>query len=51
MTQTDIADLVGASRKRVNQVMGYFREQEFIFLDQAGKIVVRNHSALMKCCE
>jgi hypothetical protein len=27
LTQSDIADLVGASRKRVNQAMVFFKEQ------------------------
>jgi CRP/FNR family cyclic AMP-dependent transcriptional regulator len=50
LTQGDIADLVGASRKRVNQVMVFFREQEFISLNAAGKIVVLNREALAKYC-
>lgn len=51
LTQGDIADLVGASRKRVNQVMVFFREQEFISLNAAGKIVVLNRAALGKYCQ
>jgi len=50
LTQGEIADLVGASRKRVNQVMVFFREQEFISLNAAGKIVVLNRNALAKYC-
>lgn len=50
LTQSDIADLVGASRKRVNQVMVFFREQEFISLTAAGKIVVQNRQGLAKYC-
>jgi CRP/FNR family cyclic AMP-dependent transcriptional regulator len=50
LTQGDIADLVGASRKRVNQVMVFFREQEFISLNAAGKIVVLNRAGLAKYC-
>lgn len=50
LTQGDIADLVGASRKRVNQVMVFFREQEFISLNPAGKITVLNRAALAKYC-
>lgn len=50
LTQGDIADLVGASRKRVNQVMVFFREQEFISLNAAGKIAVLNREALAKYC-
>lgn len=50
LTQGDIADLVGASRKRVNQVMVLFREQGFISIDPAGKIVVLDRAALAKYC-
>jgi CRP/FNR family cyclic AMP-dependent transcriptional regulator len=50
LTQGDIADLVGASRKRVNQVMVFFREQEFISITAAGKIVVMDRAALAKYC-
>ncbi len=51
LTQGDIADLVGASRKRVNQVMVFFREQEFIALNAAGRMVVLNRAALAKYCK
>ncbi len=50
LTQGDIADLVGASRKRVNQVMVFFREQEFISLNASGKIIVLDRAALAKYC-
>jgi CRP/FNR family transcriptional regulator, cyclic AMP receptor protein len=50
LTQGDIADLVGASRKRVNQVMVFFREQEFISATTTGKIVVQNRAGLAKYC-
>jgi CRP/FNR family cyclic AMP-dependent transcriptional regulator len=50
MTQGDIADLVGASRKRVNQVMVFFREQDFISLTPDGRIAVLNRAALANYC-
>jgi CRP/FNR family cyclic AMP-dependent transcriptional regulator len=50
LTQSDIADLVGASRKRVNQVMVFFREQELVSITAAGKLVVLNRSGLAKFC-
>lgn len=50
LTQSDIADLVGASRKRVNQVMVFFRDQELISSNASGKVVVLNRAALMKYC-
>ena len=33
LTQGDIGDLVGASRERVNQVMGHFREKKMVSVD------------------
>jgi CRP/FNR family cyclic AMP-dependent transcriptional regulator len=50
LTQGEIADLVGASRKRVNQVMVFFREQELISLNASGKIIVLNRLGLAKYC-
>lgn len=50
LTQSDIADLVGASRKRVNQVMVFFREQEMISITAAGKIVVLDRARLAGYC-
>lgn len=50
LTQSDIADLVGASRKRVNQVMVAFREQELISTNPAGRIIVLDRDALMNYC-
>ncbi|MCS6992249.1 MAG: Crp/Fnr family transcriptional regulator [Anaerolineales bacterium] len=50
LTQSDIADLVGASRKRVNQVMVAFREQELIATNTTGRIIVLNRDGLMRYC-
>jgi len=49
LTQSDIADLVGASRKRVNQTMVLFKEQGLI--DNAeGKISIINGEGLARYC-
>jgi len=49
LTQGDIADLVGASRKRVNQTMVLFKEQGLI--DNAeGKISIIDGKGLAKYC-
>ncbi len=49
LTQGDIADLVGASRKRVNQAMVMFKEQGLI--DNAeGKISIINGDGLARYC-
>jgi len=50
LTQGDIADLVGASRKRVNQAMVTFREQGLITLDEKGHITVQDRQALARLC-
>lgn len=49
LTQSDIADLVGASRKRVNQAMVLFKEQGLIDNDE-GRISIINGEGLAKYC-
>src|SRR5512142_1809802 len=50
LTQGDIADLVGASRKRVNQAMVLFKEQELIDTDAEGRIAIKDSEGLAKYC-
>jgi len=50
LTQSDIADLVGASRKRVNQVMVAFRGQELLTTDAEGHIILYDREGLAKYC-
>lgn len=50
LTQGDIADLVGASRKRVNQVMVSFKNYRYISVDSSGRITVHNRAALTRFC-
>jgi CRP/FNR family cyclic AMP-dependent transcriptional regulator len=49
LTQSDIADLVGASRKRVNQAMVLFKEQGLIN-DTDGRITIKDEEGLAKYC-
>jgi CRP/FNR family cyclic AMP-dependent transcriptional regulator len=49
LTQGDIADLVGASRKRVNQAMVLFKEQGLID-DADGRIAIKDNEGLAKYC-
>jgi len=49
LTQGDIADLVGASRKRVNQAMVLFKEQGFVD-DVDGRIAIKDSEGLAKYC-
>lgn len=50
LTQGDIADLVGASRKRVNQTMVFFKERGLIDTDAEGRIAIRNSEGLARFC-
>jgi len=49
LTQGDIADLVGASRKRVNQAMVALKEQGLID-DMDGRIAIKDSGGLAKYC-
>ncbi|MBX3036608.1 MAG: Crp/Fnr family transcriptional regulator [Anaerolineales bacterium] len=51
LTQSDIADLVGASRKRVNQTMVFFKEQNLIDTDSDNRIVIQDKTGLAKFCD
>ena len=50
LTQGDIADLVGASRKRVNQTMVSFKEQGLIDTDSNGRIEIKDNQGLARYC-
>lgn len=51
LTQTDLGALVGASRESVNKVMGYFRRQGYLSLDDKSRIIIKNQKALSRLCE
>jgi hypothetical protein len=40
--------LVGASRVRVNQALGYYRKRGEISLDKEGRIIVHDEEALAR---
>ena len=48
LTQTDLAALVGASRVRVNQALGYYRKKDSISLNKNNRIVVRDEESLAR---
>ena len=50
LTQGDIADLVGASRKRVNQVMVSFKGQDLVGTDVEGHIILYDSEGLARYC-
>jgi CRP/FNR family cyclic AMP-dependent transcriptional regulator len=51
LTQSDLAHLVGASRKRVNQVMVSFKRNGYIEVDPNGRISVCDRDALARLCQ
>ena len=51
LTQSDIADLVGASRKRVNQVMVSFKGQDLVGTDAEGHIILYDIQGLARYCK
>jgi CRP-like cAMP-binding protein len=51
LTQGDLADLVGASRKRVNQTMVFFKERGLVSTDTNGRFVVHDKDGLAKFCD
>jgi CRP/FNR family cyclic AMP-dependent transcriptional regulator len=48
LTQSDLASLVGASRARVNQVLGFFRKRNATSFDRDGRITVLDTNALAR---
>ena len=50
LTQGDMADLIGASRVRVNQVVNAFKRSGYISIDRHLRVTIHNRSALLKRC-
>ena len=48
LTQSDLANLVGASRERVNQIMASYKQLGYLAVDRNHRITVRNPDALTK---
>jgi len=51
LTQGDLADLVGASRKRVNQAMVFFKEQGLVSTDVDGRFTIHDKEGLAQFCD
>ena len=51
LTQGDLADLVGASRKRVNQTMVFFKEQGLVSTDMDGRFIIHDKEGLARFCD
>jgi CRP-like cAMP-binding protein len=50
LTQTDLADLVGASRVRVNRVLMEFKKRNYLSVDASHRITLHNSEALRERC-
>jgi len=50
LTQSDLAGLIGATRVRVNQVLGDYKERKYISVDPHYRITVQNAAALAERC-
>lgn len=50
LTQNDLADLVGASRVRVNQVLGHYKEKQYVSTTPGHRFVIHNTEALLQRC-
>lgn len=51
LTQSDLADLVGASRVRVNQVLVFFKQQQYISVDSNNRITILDSESLLQRCQ
>jgi CRP/FNR family cyclic AMP-dependent transcriptional regulator len=51
LTQSDLAELIGASRVRVNQVIVVYKRRKYVSVDQHYHVTVHNASALAKRCQ
>jgi len=51
LTQSDLAELVGASRKRVNQVIVSFKKSGYISVDPEGCVTVHDRKSLARLCQ
>ena len=50
LTQSDLASMVGASRVRVNQALGFFKQRNYISIDHDRYITVHDADALHRRC-
>ncbi len=51
LTQSDLAELVGASRERVNQVMVEFRQKNLLTVDASHRVLVHKPLELARLCK
>jgi CRP/FNR family transcriptional regulator, cyclic AMP receptor protein len=50
LTQGDLADIIGASRMRVNRVLCFYKEQQYLSMCTDGRITIHHPEALAQRC-
>ncbi len=50
LTQSDLANIIGASRVRVNQALSFYKQRNYLSLNRANKILIHNVDALSRRC-
>ena len=50
LTQSDLAEMVGASRVHVNRVLCFYKQQRYLTVCADGRIIVHNPAALAQRC-
>jgi CRP/FNR family transcriptional regulator, cyclic AMP receptor protein len=51
LTQSDLADMIGASRMRVNRVLCFYKEQHYLSMRTDGHIIIYRPEALAQRCK
>ncbi len=51
LTQSDLASLVGASRVRVNQVLGFYKERSYLAIQPDYHLIIHDRTALTRRCQ
>jgi CRP/FNR family cyclic AMP-dependent transcriptional regulator len=51
LTQSDLAEMVGASRMRDNWVLCFYKDQHYLAFCPNSRITITNPAALARCCQ
>ena len=50
LTQSDLASLIGASRVRVNQALGFYKKHNYLSVNRNNQIAIHDSEALGRRC-
>jgi CRP/FNR family transcriptional regulator, cyclic AMP receptor protein len=50
LSQSDLASMIGSSRVRVNQALGFYKRRNYLSVNSANQITIHNSEALSRCC-